>query len=90
MIVLSFAIACCILPAAAQARTPLKACVLRDTGSQNPAALFAAPDRFDCTTSQRAFGSGSYWLLSQPLPAGLSGELLQLGAVIQILSLIHI
>lgn len=83
MIVLSFAIACCILPAAAHARTPLKTCVMRDTGSQDPAALFAAPDRFDCTTPQRAFGPGSYWLLSQPLPAGASGELLRQGSVWQ-------
>ncbi|WP_174285914.1 sensor domain-containing diguanylate cyclase [Sphingomonas bacterium] len=32
--------------------------------------LFARPNRFDCTTPQVRFGSGDFWLLSEPLHRG--------------------
>lgn len=83
MIVLSFATLCCVMPASAQARTRITTCVMRDTGSEDPAALFAQPQRFDCTTPQRRFGPGNYWLLSQPLPPGQSDTLLHQGSVWQ-------
>ncbi|MCP3735844.1 GGDEF domain-containing protein [Sphingomonas sp. RP10(2022)] len=56
------------------AMTPLRTCVLPDAGGERPAALFANPARFDCTTRQTAYGTGDFWLLSQPLPAIGHGE----------------
>lgn len=46
---------------------PLRVCVLRDTGGQSPAELFRHPERFDCATPQKNFGTGSYWVLSEPI-----------------------
>jgi diguanylate cyclase (GGDEF)-like protein len=57
------------LPAHAQAGIagqPLDICVLRDTG-QNVAELIHHPERFDCTTKQSKFGSGSYWAITRDI-----------------------
>jgi len=47
--------------------SPIETCVLRDSPGLNAAALFHTPGRFDCATPQARFGSGDFWLLSQPL-----------------------
>jgi diguanylate cyclase (GGDEF)-like protein len=47
----------------------LDVCVLRDSGHDNPAALFRHPERFDCTTPQHRLGAGNYWAISTPLHA---------------------
>jgi len=60
-------------PAIAQAGvigTRTSVCIVRAVPGMTPRALFANPARFDCTTRQRAFGSGDYWALSAPLPPG--------------------
>lgn len=61
-----------IVPGVAQAAggstgTPLSVCIARAAAGDDPAALIAAPDQFDCTTQQESFGPGSYWALSQPI-----------------------
>lgn len=71
--------ACCIAlallaPAEARAQAgiagqPIQVCVLRDTGGMNPAELIRHPERFDCTTPQRQFGAGDYWVISEDLGA---------------------
>lgn len=68
---LLFAVMLCARIAPAHAtpadKTTLALCVLRDAPGLTATTLFAAPDRFDCTTPQSAYGSGDYWLMSQPL-----------------------
>ena len=59
-------------PAMAATGEPVRVCIARATAETDPAALFAHPDRFDCTRRQTAFGAGDYWALSQPLPPALS------------------
>lgn len=44
-------------------------CVLPAAPGMSARALFATPGRFDCRTPQRAFGSGDFWIMSQPLPS---------------------
>ncbi len=56
-------------PAVAITGTPLSVCVRPALTGQTPAALFASPAGFDCTTSQTRFGGGDFWILSQRLPA---------------------
>ena len=56
-------------PAIAITGTPLSVCVRPALAGQMPAALFAKPAGFDCTTSQTRFGGGDFWILSQRLPA---------------------
>ncbi len=46
--------------------TPIQVCIARGSG---PAAVMAKA-RYDCATTQRAFGPGDFWAMSQPLPAG--------------------
>ncbi|MES3056716.1 GGDEF domain-containing protein [Sphingomonas faeni] len=60
-------------PAVAITGTPLSVCVRPALTGQTPAALFAKPAGFDCTTSQTRFGGGDFWILSQRLPA-ISGD----------------
>lgn len=48
----------------------LPVCVARAAMGDSAAALFDNPGRFDCRTSQRAFGPGDYWVLSGRVPAG--------------------
>ncbi len=59
-------------PASAATGAPVRVCLLRATSAGDSAAraaaLFAQPDRFDCTTPQTDFGAGDFWVLSQPLP----------------------
>ncbi|TGX41451.1 diguanylate cyclase [Sphingomonas naasensis] len=60
----------CGAPAHAQkgvAGTPLRVCVLRDTGGMDPATLIRQPARFDCATAQHRFGPGNYWVISQDI-----------------------
>jgi len=83
MIVLLLALAWAAAPGAALAHVPLKTCVLRDTGRQEAATLFAHPGRFDCGVRQRTLGPGNYWLLSQPLPSDGAATLLRQGSVWQ-------
>lgn len=71
-----------LLPGAVHARagvigTSLHPCILRAGPGMEPGALFAHPERFDCTTAQKAFGPGDYWVLSAPLPprAGIDASL---------------
>ncbi len=56
-------------PAFAITGTPLSVCVRPALTGQTPAALFAQPRGFDCTTPQTQFGAGDFWVLSQRLPA---------------------
>ena len=66
-------------PAVAATGTPLRTCILPATslsgiaGDALPGALFAHPDRFDCTTRATDFGAGDFWVLSQPLPQAAVG-----------------
>ncbi|MFV0625548.1 diguanylate cyclase domain-containing protein [Sphingomonas sp. ac-8] len=53
---------------------PLATCILPDATGTTPRALFAAPDRFDCVTPQRAFGPGDYWVLSDPLSLAATAD----------------
>ena len=46
---------------------PIAVCLKRATSGEAAPALIARPAGFDCTTEQRRFGSGDYWVLSQPL-----------------------
>ncbi|MEG3160429.1 diguanylate cyclase [Sphingomonas sp. LB2R24] len=62
-----------VAPAVAVTGTPLSVCVRPALTGQTPAALFAKPAGFDCTTSQTRFGGGDFWILSQRLPA-ISGD----------------
>ncbi|MEO5494232.1 MAG: diguanylate cyclase [Sphingomonas sp.] len=48
---------------------PLSVCVTRVGAGDSAAAMFAAANRFDCTTPQTKFRDGDYWVLSQPLGA---------------------
>ena len=65
---LAWMAACLPVSAQAQAGQPLAVCVARVAPGDTPARLFAARDRFDCTTPQTKLGPGDYWVLSQPLP----------------------
>jgi diguanylate cyclase (GGDEF)-like protein len=68
-------------PAAATA-FPLATCLVRAAPGMTAPALFKAPERFDCTTSQRRFGPGDFWVLSQPLPAAqLRGTSARIGSI---------
>ncbi|MBM6575789.1 diguanylate cyclase [Microvirga sp. SRT01] len=79
-------------PAAASMGTPLDVCVVRAAPGMTAAALFAGPERFDCTSPQRAFGGGDFWVLSQPLPKVAShGPLtIRTGSVWQNRVMLHI
>jgi diguanylate cyclase (GGDEF)-like protein len=46
---------------------PLATCVAPAHAGEGPAAMFAALARFDCGHRQTWFGSGDYWVISQPL-----------------------
>jgi len=57
-------------PAAAQtgiAGRPVAVCVTPAKPGMKPRALFAQADRFNCETRQTGFGSGEYWVLSEPV-----------------------
>ena len=68
-------------PAAATA-FPLATCLVRAAPGMTAPALFKTPERFDCTTPQRRFGPGDFWVLSQPLPAAqLRGTSVRIGSI---------
>jgi len=48
--------------------SPIGVCVSRVQPGDTPQAMFARPERFDCTARQLALGPGDFWLLSTPLP----------------------
>ncbi len=61
-------------PVNAQARlagVPLSTCIARAGPAMTVRRAFADAAAFDCTTPQRYFGTGSFWVRSQPLPADL-------------------
>ncbi|MEH3047491.1 GGDEF domain-containing protein [Sphingomonas adhaesiva] len=55
--------------AQANAGMPLATCIRAAHAGESAAAMLAHPDGFDCTTKQRRWGAGDFWVLSQPLPA---------------------
>ncbi|WP_239017874.1 sensor domain-containing diguanylate cyclase [Sphingomonas aracearum] len=69
--------------ARAAAGTPLDVCIARVAPGDTPAAMFAAPGRFNCATPQTRFGAGDYWILSQPLPGGTRRGAVRSGSVWQ-------
>lgn len=61
------------LPGAAQAAAgqvgaPLSTCLLRDMPGLDAKLLLKTPERFDCTTPQRDFGPGNYWVMAAEVP----------------------
>ena len=50
------------VPAAATTGTPVSVCIRPALAGQTPAALFAQPRGFDCTTRQSRFGGGDFWI----------------------------
>ena len=64
----------CAAPGDAQAGTigtvgsTIPVCVSRVRSGDTPQAMFARPQRFDCTSPQLALGPGDFWVLSAPLP----------------------
>lgn len=54
-------------PATAQP-IALDTCVVRAAPGMTAQALFRGPGRFDCTTPQRDYGSGDFWVRSGLLP----------------------
>jgi len=60
--------------AAPAAGKGLTVCIAVARPGMTAAALFARPAAFDCTIDQRMFGSGDFWLLSEPLPAIGAGQ----------------
>ncbi len=67
-------------PAIAITGTPLSVCVRPALTGQTPAALFAKPAGFDCTTSQTRFGGGDFWILSQRLPTVTAQDTVRIGS----------
>ncbi len=62
-----------VLPTSAHATAlPLHPCILRAAPGMTARALFAEPDRFDCKTPQTRFGSGDFWVLSEPLTGDMA------------------
>lgn len=49
---------------------PIAVCVKPAAPGTTPLALLDHPAGFDCTTSQRRFGPGDYWVMSKPLHVG--------------------
>ncbi|WP_375396035.1 diguanylate cyclase [uncultured Sphingomonas sp.] len=52
----------------------LHPCITRAAPDMTARGLFARPNLFDCTTPQVRFGSGDFWLLSEPLPRGATTD----------------
>jgi diguanylate cyclase (GGDEF)-like protein len=50
----------------------LHTCVLRDAAGLTAERVMKAPAGFDCSTPQSRFGPGDFWVISHPLPDGLS------------------
>ena len=76
IIVILAAIASLLLPGEARAQAGLvgarvPVCIARALPGMTPADLMTSPERFICDTSQRRFGSGDFWVLSQPVTASV-------------------
>lgn len=58
-----------LVPATARAETgmPIATCIARAVPGQTAAAMFRHPGAFRCGGRQTDYGSGDFWLLSQPL-----------------------
>jgi len=59
-----------VLPAQARSAVvgaPLSTCVAPARTGDRPGVMFGAAARYDCTRRQTGFGSGDYWVISQPL-----------------------
>ncbi|GGB17448.1 hypothetical protein GCM10011380_03710 [Sphingomonas metalli] len=77
-------------PAAASLGGPkLNVCIARAERGMAAPALFARPDRFDCAHDQRSFGSGDFWVLSQPIPPGRF-DVIRMSSVFQDRVTLHI
>lgn len=64
-----------IAPRAATAQVgvvgkPIALCVKRIAPGDSAPALLSRPAGFDCTSEQRRFGPGDYWIASEPLAVG--------------------
>lgn len=51
---------------------PLTVCIVPAKPGMTAPSLFADPGVFDCRTPQSRFGSGDFWVLSQPIPSNLA------------------
>jgi diguanylate cyclase (GGDEF)-like protein len=83
VLLLALLLASGVLPAApalaeGRASAVLTGCVAPQRSGDTPAALLAAPDRFDCTRPQSAWGPGNYWVRLD-LPAGAAMNLGRVG-----------
>ena len=68
-------------PAQAQAGavgTPIAVCLKRVAPDDRPLSLLARPAGFDCSTNQRRWGAGDYWVLSEPVRIPRQSEALYL------------
>lgn len=74
-------------PASAITGIPLRTCVLptapHNGGLHRAAQLFAHPQQFDCVRPATDYGSGDFWVLSQPLPKTAPVTQLRQGSVWQ-------
>ena len=53
---------------------PIATCVRPATPGLDAGTLLRTPSGFDCTTPQRAFGPGDYWVISQKLQLDSDGQ----------------
>ncbi|MEG3087996.1 GGDEF domain-containing protein [Sphingomonas sp. PB4P5] len=68
-----------IAPAQAEVRagkvgTPIAICVRPDAPGLDPTDLLRTPRGLDCTTPQRNFGPGDFWVVSRPLHIDTDGS----------------
>jgi diguanylate cyclase (GGDEF)-like protein len=47
--------------------TPIAVCVKRVAPGERPLGVLGRPGGFDCSTPQRNFGAGDFWVVSKPL-----------------------
>eukprot|EP01035_Chromulina_nebulosa_P005585 gene5585-7573_t len=66
-LLLGLAVAAAPASAAPADQIALRTCILRVEPRRVARTLLRTPERFDCTTPQRDFGAGDFWLISQPL-----------------------
>ncbi|MEH3035635.1 MAG: GGDEF domain-containing protein [Sphingomonas adhaesiva] len=70
-VMLAFVVA---VPAAqADAGRALATCIRPIRSGDSAAAIIARPAGFDCSGDQKHWGSGDFWVVSQPLPADAGG-----------------
>jgi hypothetical protein len=78
LILMSIVLVLGIAPASAEVRAGnvgvvVKPCIRPAIAGLDPATLLRAPAGFDCTTPQRAFGPGDFWVISQKLHIDADG-----------------